>query len=102
MSGTDPGGTMKPLLASLVATLALAGTAAPAAAQSSALPAEVRAKIAEMGPVLTPDLIRTTMEMFAPLAKPTAGTVLVVSAGMTLSSAVSLVTAPQPLVTTTV
>ena len=72
MSGTDPGGTMKPLLASLVATLALAATAAPAAAQSSALPAEVRAKIAEMGPVLTPDLIRMTMEMFAPLAKPTA------------------------------
>lgn len=67
----NPGETVKPFLASLVAALALAGPAMPAAAQSAALPAEVRAKIAEMGPVLTPDLIRTTMEMFAPLAKPT-------------------------------
>ncbi len=59
---------MKPISALLVALLALAG-AAPAIAQISALPVEVRAKIAEMGPVLTPDLVRTTMEMFAPLAK---------------------------------
>ncbi|MGO8919684.1 MAG: alpha/beta hydrolase [Stellaceae bacterium] len=61
---------MKPLLFSLLAGLALAGAAAPAAAQSAALPPEVRAEIAAMGPVLTPDLVRTTMEMFAPLAKP--------------------------------
>lgn len=59
---------MKPLLVLLAVLLAFTNTAL---AQSAALPAEVRAKIAEMGPVLTPDLIRTTMEMFAPLAKPT-------------------------------
>ncbi len=62
---------MKPLIASLVAALTLAGAAAmPAAAQSSALPSEVRAKIAAMGAVLTPDLINTTTAMFTPLAKP--------------------------------
>jgi acetyl esterase len=70
MYGTSPGETMKPRFASLIAALALACAAAPVAAQSSALPAEVRAKIVEMGPVLTPDLVRTTMAMFAPLAKP--------------------------------
>lgn len=63
---------MKPLIASLAAALALAGSAAmPAAAQSSALPSEVRAKIADMGAVLTPDLVSTTTAMFTPLAKPT-------------------------------
>jgi acetyl esterase len=58
---------MKTVIAALVAALAFA--TAPAAAQSSRLPPEVRAKIAEMGPVLTPELIHTTMEMFAPLAR---------------------------------
>lgn len=58
---------MRMLLAALAVVLL---AAAPAAAQSSALPPEVRAKIVEMGPVLTPELVRTTMAMFAPLAKP--------------------------------
>jgi acetyl esterase len=59
---------MKHLLA--CAALAAAGAlwTPPTAAQIANLPPEVRAKIAEMGPVLTPDLIRTTMEMFKPLA----------------------------------
>jgi len=59
---------MKHLL--VCAALAAAGApwTPPAAAQIANLPPEVRAKIAEMGPVLTPDLIRTTMEMFKPLA----------------------------------
>lgn len=71
MSGANSGETMK-LLFTLLSTLLALADAAPAAAQSSALPPEIRAEIAKMGPVLTPDLIRTTMEMFAPLAKPKA------------------------------
>lgn len=67
---------MKVCVATLLAMLALA---APAAAQSSALPADVRAKIAEMGPVLTPELVRTTMTLFAPLAKPEPDAAITVS-----------------------
>lgn len=45
------------------------------AAQIANLSPDVRAKIAEMGPVLTPDLVRTTMDMCKPpaAAKPLDG-----------------------------
>jgi acetyl esterase len=62
---------MKLLLACAALAAAGAVTTLPAAAQIANLPAEVRAKIVEMGPVLSPDLVRTTMEMFKPLAAAT-------------------------------
>jgi acetyl esterase len=59
---------MKHLLACIAFAAASALWVPPAAAQITNLPPEVRAKIVEMGPVLNPDLVRTTMEMFKPLA----------------------------------
>ena len=49
--------------------LAASVIAAPAAAQISNAPAEVRAKIAAMGAKLDPELIETTLDMYVPLVK---------------------------------
>jgi acetyl esterase len=59
---------MKQFVAGAALAVASSLWTLPAAAQIANLPSDVRAKIAEMGPVLTPDLIRTTMGMFKPLA----------------------------------
>jgi triacylglycerol lipase len=59
---------MKPLIATLC-VLAAAAAAAPATAQISKAPPEVRAKIAAMGAKLDGDLIKQTIEMYLPLVK---------------------------------
>ncbi len=60
---------MKPLLALLSISVALGLAVPPAAAQIAKAPAELRAKIAEMGAKLDGELIKATIGMYLPLVR---------------------------------